>query len=90
MGRWRVAAAALSVVVSAAAGVVTNVVTDDGAAVLWVVLGVLVILGVALQIVVSVTDGSGGGAQVAKASGGATIVQAGRDVIGPLERDGRD
>jgi peptidoglycan/LPS O-acetylase OafA/YrhL len=89
MRRWRIAAAAASVVVSAAAGVVTNIVTDKWSVALAVLLGVLVVLGVVLQIVASAAGDDGPGGQVAKASRGATIIQAGRDVVRPSERDGR-
>jgi uncharacterized membrane protein len=88
--RWRIAAAASSVVVSTAAGVVTNVVTDNWSVALAVLLGALVVVGVALQIVASAAGDKAPERQVAKAGRGATIIQAGRDIVRSPERDGRD
>lgn len=93
MSKGRILAAALSVLVSAAVGVVTNVVTSDWNVVLIAVLGVLVALGIALQVVVSRSEEAGRtGSQIARASRGGHVVQAGRDVVMPRseERDAGD
>jgi hypothetical protein len=82
MAKWRILAAAFSAFVSAAVGVVTNVVTSSWSITLLALLGALVLLNVVLQIAVTGADGTpAAGAQVAKASGRARIVQAGRDVV---------
>ncbi|MFC7530853.1 hypothetical protein [Actinoplanes sp. GCM10030250] len=84
MARGRILAASVSVLVSAAVGVVTNVVTSNWNVVLLTVLGALVVLGVVLQVVVSRSEEPGRtGGLTARASRGGQVVQAGRDVILP-------
>jgi hypothetical protein len=89
--RWRVAAAAATVVISAGIGAVTNLVTGEWSVALFVLLVALVLIGAGLQVAVTRSDagggtggdGTGGGpVQRARASRGSTVVQAGRDVIG--------
>jgi low affinity Fe/Cu permease len=48
--RWRLAVAGATVVVSAASGILVNLVTDKWNVTLGVALGVLVVVGVLLQI----------------------------------------
>ncbi len=85
----RMVAAGLSVVVAAATGVVINLVTDRPTVALVAALGALVVLGVALAVwslwLGGRTSGPDTGAaarirQRARATGSASVVQAGRDV----------
>jgi hypothetical protein len=70
------------VVLSAAIGAVTNIVTGRWSVALFVLLVVLVVVGVALQVVVTMMESSGAPGPVlrARASGGSRILQAGRDI----------
>lgn len=84
--------AGATVVVGAAVGVITNVVTARWSVALAVGLGVLVVVGVALQVVLSVAEGhaSGGhGVRLrATARHGGRVIQAGRDIqINPTSPD---
>lgn len=81
--RWRAAAAGMTVVLGAAIGVVTNIVTGRWSVALVVLLVVLVVFGVVLQVAVTLMEGSGapaGPVLRARASGRSRIVQAGRDI----------
>lgn len=92
---WRLGAAGGTVVVSVASGILVNLVTSKWSVTLAVALGVLVVVGVLLQLVVTRGDESTGPTadkatwflasirQRARASGKATVVQAGGDVIYP-------
>ncbi len=78
-------AAGLTVVVAAATGVVTNLVTNRWNLASVVALVLLIVLGAIVQIVLTVADrrnpeSSGGPSQRATARSGATVIQAGRDV----------
>ena len=91
--RWRLVAAGASVVVGAATGVITNLITTKSNIALAVGLGALLVIGVALQVALAAGDGSGeagDGAvkhprpsvrQNARAHGHGTIIQAGGDVV---------
>src|SRR5215472_1999080 len=90
--RWRLLAAGATVVVGAATGVITNLITSRWSIALAVGLGVLLVIGVVLQVALAAGDdgaGSGGGdgkrsrlfiRQTARARDRATVIQAGRDV----------
>jgi hypothetical protein len=90
--RWRLVAVGATVVVSAATGVLTNLVTNKWSVALGVTLGALVVIGVLLQVVLAGRgdlSGSGSGQtgrrwsgirQRARASGRSMIIQSGRDV----------
>lgn len=88
--RWRLPVAGATVVVGAATGIVTNLITSKWSVSLAVGLGVLLVLGVALQVALAAGDGGDGkngddgdGARVrltARARGQSTVIQAGRDV----------
>jgi hypothetical protein len=90
--RWRLPAAGATVVVGAAIGVITNLITSRWSIGLGVGLGVLLVLGVILQVALAIgndaaeaVDGDAGRVlpsvrQVARARGHATIIQAGGDV----------
>lgn len=89
--RWRVLAAGGTVIVGAATGVLTNLITSKWSIALAVGLGVLLAIGVALQVVLSAGDDgavSGGDEkrsspfirQAARARSRATIIQAGGNV----------
>jgi hypothetical protein len=90
--RWRVLAAGATVIVGTATGVLTNLITSRWSIALAVGLGVLLVIGVALQVVLSPGDdgavsGSGDGKrslpfirQAARARSRATIIQAGGNV----------
>jgi hypothetical protein len=80
---WRAAAGGATVVLSAAIGAVTNMVTGRWSTTLFVVLVALVVLGVVLQVAVTLTDTAdapGGPVLRARASGRSRILQAGRDI----------
>ncbi len=55
-GAMRAVAAGATVVVAAASGVVTNIATQEPGWAWWVGLGVLVIIGVLLQVLISLLD----------------------------------
>ncbi|GIE76912.1 hypothetical protein Aph02nite_28620 [Actinoplanes philippinensis] len=82
--RRRVAAAAATVVISAGIGAVTNLITGRWSITLFVLLIVLVLVGVGLQIAVTGAESGGGEGgptvQRARATKGATVIQAGRDL----------
>jgi hypothetical protein len=91
---WRAAAAGATVLIAAAIGVITNLVTDQRSVTLAVALAALVAIGVLLQVVLSLDAPArwvGGTAakvsQRARGSGQARIIQAGRDVILPPRSD---
>ncbi|MFI5531880.1 hypothetical protein ACIA8O_25445 [Kitasatospora sp. NPDC051853] len=67
-------AAAATVVVAAATGVATNVATDDAGTGWWVALGMLVVLGVALQVYLTVSSSDGGGTDVTAAGAGSVAI----------------
>jgi hypothetical protein len=89
---WRLPVAGATVIVGAATGVITNLITSRWSIGLGAGLGVLLVVGVVLQVALAAGDkpaeASGGDAgrirpsvrQDARARGRATIVQAGRDV----------
>ncbi len=91
--RWRLPAAGATVIVGAVTGVLINLITARWSIALGVGLGVLLVIGVLLQVMLAAADdGSGsddsGSAhprrgiwQKARARGHATIIQAGRDVV---------
>jgi len=94
--RWRLTAAGATVIVGAATGILTNLITSRWSIALAVGLGVLLVIGVVLQVALAAGhDGavSDGGdekrsrlfiRQAARARDRATVIQAGRDVtIGP-------
>jgi hypothetical protein len=97
--RWRVLAAGATVIVGAATGVLINLITARWSNALGVGLGVLVVIGVLLQVMVANPDDRFGSAdsglsrsatvtkQKARASGRASIIQAGGDVIMPHRAD---
>ena len=72
---WRAIAAGISVIVAAASGVVTSVVTTHPSRGLWVGLGVAVILGAVLQ--AALTFGDGKKPQRAEASGAGAVAVGG-------------
>ena len=81
--RWRAAAAGTTVVLGAAVGAVTNIVTGRWSVVLFVLLMTLVVFGVVLQVFVTMLEGSdapGGPVLRVRASGRSRVVQAGRDI----------
>jgi hypothetical protein len=89
---WRASAAGATVVVGAAMGLVTNLITSKWTIALAVGLGVLLVVGVVLQVVLVAGEEpseSGGSAdrasppairQDARGRGRSTIIQAGGDV----------
>jgi hypothetical protein len=91
--RWRLVAAGATVVVGAATGVITNLITTKWGAGLAVGLGVLLVIGVVLQVALATGDDPaepGDGAaersrpsvrQNARTRDRGTIIQAGGDVI---------
>ena len=93
--RWRLVAAGATVVVGAATGVATNLITTKWNIALAVGLGALLVIGVVLQVALAAGDGSaeagdGDGAvkhsrpsvrQNARAHDRGTIIQAGGDVV---------
>jgi hypothetical protein len=94
--RWRLPAVGATVVVSAATGILTNLITSDWSISLGVGLGALLVIGVVLQVALAAGDDPAGSAdgedharlvpwlrQTANARGRATIVQAGGNVIIP-------
>ena len=97
--RWRLPAAGATVIVGAATGVLTNLITSRWSIALAVGLGVLLVVGVVLQVALAAGDGrtrSDGGdgersrpsiRQAARGRGRATIIQAGGDVIIPPGRE---
>ena len=70
---WRAIAAGVSVVVAAAVGVVTTLVTQHSSWGLWVALGVLVILGAVLQAAVTGRDRAQSSKVLASGSGAMAI-----------------
>lgn len=89
--RWRFAAAGATVVVGAATGVLTNLITSRWSIALAVGMGVLLVVGVVLQVMLTADeDGTRAGGddrrsrfstrQVARARDRATVIQAGGDV----------
>lgn len=102
MQLWRGGAAGFSVVVAAVTGVVTNLVTDRWSLALVVSLGLLVVLGVALQVGLTLFGDHNredrgpdkhfvtGVQQQATARDNATIIQAGRDAHQAEHRPGRN
>ncbi|MFJ4536494.1 hypothetical protein ACIP39_11015 [Streptomyces tibetensis] len=78
MGRGvkRAVVAGSSVVASAASGLVTNVVTDRPAWPWWVALGVLVIVAVILQVVLTAEGGDGPGPGAGSVAIGGTAHEA--------------
>jgi hypothetical protein len=96
--RWRLPAAGATVIVSAATGVLINLITSRWSLALGVGLAVLLVIGVILQVMLTAGDDRAGPAdgdsahsrpgipgirQTARARGSATIIQAGGDVIFP-------
>jgi len=91
--RWRLVAAGATVVVGAATGVITNLITTKWSTGLAAGLGVLLVIGVALQVaLVTGDDPAEPGVdasersrpsvwQSARARGRGATIQAGRDVI---------
>ncbi|MDQ7802721.1 hypothetical protein Q5425_03200 [Amycolatopsis sp. A133] len=85
---WRISITALSVVVAAGTGVVTNLITNRWSLALAVGLGLLVLAGIVIQLVQTPWREQGEGApgghrapsQIASAGRDATVIQAGRDV----------
>jgi hypothetical protein len=77
---WRSTAAGAAVVVSGVTGVVTNLVTNRPTVALLAALGLLLLAGVALQIIVTLTSRDGTG-QRHIACGSATVNEAGRDAV---------
>lgn len=89
--RWRLVAAGATVVVGAATGVITNLITTKWDTGLAVGLGVLLVIGVTLQVALAADDDRAGRAdgagqrlrptlrQNARARGRGTTIQAGRD-----------
>jgi hypothetical protein len=85
----RAGAAALSVVLAAGTGVVTNLVTQRWSFALGAGLIVLVALGCAVQIYLTATDsGRRAVSQRASAKGGGAVIQAGRDAVIDTGRPG--
>jgi hypothetical protein len=90
--RWRLLAAGATVVVGAAIGLITNLITSRWSIGLGVGLGVLLVIGVILQVALARGDNPAEAAngdagrfrrsvrQDARAGGHATVIQAGRDV----------
>ena len=96
MSTWRRAtAAAMSVLLAAGIGFLTNVLTARWNVAVAVALGALIVLGCATQVYLTSGDRRTGTAetstpgQKASATGGGIVVQAGRDVInsGDLRAD---
>ncbi|MEV4787540.1 hypothetical protein AB0K53_19200 [Streptomyces tuirus] len=75
-GLKRVVVAGSSVVASAACGLVTNVVTDRPAWPWWVALGVLVVVAVFLQVVLTADDADGPGPGAGSVTIGGTAHEA--------------
>lgn len=96
--RWRLPAAGATVIVGAATGVLTNLITSRWSIALAVGLGVLLVIGVALQVALTAGDDGavpGGGVekrsslfirQAARARNRATVIQAGGNVTMPPSR----
>ena len=92
--RWRLPAAGATVIVSAATGVLINLITSRWSIALGVSLAVLLVIGVMLQVMLTAGDQGGhadgdsghpqagipGIRQMARARGRAVIIQAGGDV----------
>jgi NB-ARC domain len=91
--RWRLAVAGATVVVSAASGILVNLVTDEWNVTLGVALGVLVVVGVLLQIALERREDADPQSaavrprslpairQKTRASGNATVIQVAGDVV---------
>lgn len=93
--RWRLPAAGATVIVGAATGVLINLITSRWSIAVGAGLGVLLVIGVLLQVMLAAADDRAGSAdgegarsrrgiwQAARARGRSTIIQAGGDVIVP-------
>jgi uncharacterized membrane protein YhiD involved in acid resistance len=79
-------ASGLSVVVAAAIGVVTNLVTNQWSLALAATLLLLIVSAVVIQVFPSRAPAEPAPGQHATASDNAVVIQAGRDVVNPDQR----